>query len=170
MQSDDDRTIRSGEEDVDLPDELIQGLKRIDKAVALVSPDADRRVAEAARAHFGQRPRRARTAGLRWAMAGSLAASLLVGVLFWRTQTPMEPIRVASVAPVPNDIDGSGVVDILDAFALARMAHGDRVSATRAKTDSLPRMAREDRPSATQTEIDALAMSIVALDGTAERL
>lgn len=170
MQSDDDRTIRPGEEDVDLPDELIQDLKRIDKAVTLVSPGADRRVAEAARAHFARRPRRARKTGLRWAMAGSLAASLLVGVLFWRTQTPMEPIRVASVAPVPNDIDGSGVVDILDAFALARRTREERASATRAKADSLPRMAREDRPSAARTEVDALAMSIVALDGTAERL
>ncbi len=169
MQSDDDRTIRSGE-DVDLPDELIQGLKRIDKAVAFVSPDADRRVAEAAKAHFGQRPRRARAAGLRWAVAGSLAASLLVGVLFWRTQTPMEPIRVASVVPVPNDIDGSGAVDILDAFALARMAREGSVSATRAKTDSVRRMARTDGASATRAEIDALAMSIVALDVAAERL
>ena len=170
MQSDDDRTIRSGEEDVDLPDELIQGLKRVDRAVAVVSPDADRRVAEAASAHFGQRPRRARAARLRWAMAGSLAASLLVGVLFWRTQTPMEPIRVANVVPVPNDIDGSGAVDILDAFALARMAHEGSVPATRAKTDSVPRMARTDGASATRAEVDALAMSIVALDGTAERL
>ena len=170
MQSDDDRTIPSGDEHVDLPDELILGLKRVDKVVALVSPDADRRVAEAARAHFRQRPRRARTAGLRWAMAGSLAASLLVGVLFWRTQTPMEPIRVASVAPVPNDIDGSGAVDILDAFALARRAREERVSAARAKTDSLRRMAREERALTTHIEIDALAMSIVALDGSAERL
>ena len=103
-------------------------------------------------------------------MAGSLAASLLVGVLFWRTQTPMEPIRVASVAPVPNDIDGSGVVDILDAFALARMAREGSVPAIRAKTDSVPRMARTDGASATRAEIDALAMSIVALDVTAERL
>ena len=144
----DDRTILADDEDLDLPDELIQGLARLDKAVAVMSPDADRRIAEAARVHFGERPRRARSAGRRWAMAGSLAASLLVGVLFWRAQTPVEDLRVASVA---NDIDGSGVVDILDAFALARMQAADRTPAA-------------------QAEIDALSMRIVALDGSPEKL
>ncbi len=148
MQRDDDRTILADDEDLDLPDELIQGLARLDKAVAVMSPDADRRIAEAARVHFGERPRRARSAGRRWAMAGSLAASLLVGVLFWRAQTPVEDLRVASVA---NDIDGSGVVDILDAFALARMQAADRTPAA-------------------QAEIDALSMRIVALDGFPEKL
>ena len=148
MQRADDRTTLADDEDLDLPDELIQGLARLDKAVAVMSPDADRRIAEAARAHFGERPRRARAAGRRWAMAGSLAASLLVGVLFWRTQTPVEDLRVASVA---NDIDGSGVVDILDAFALARMQAADRTPAA-------------------QAEVDALSMRIVALDGFPENL
>ena len=151
MQRDDDRTILADDEDLDLPDELIQGLARLDKAVAVMSPDADRRIAEAARAHFGERPRRARSAGRRWAMAGSLAASLLVGVLFWRAQTPVEDLRVASVANVANDIDGSGVVDILDAFALARMQAADRTPAA-------------------QAEVDALSMRIVALDGFPEKL
>ena len=59
MQRDDDRTILSGEEDLDLPDELIESLARFDRAVAVLSPDADRRIAEAARTQFGQRPRRA---------------------------------------------------------------------------------------------------------------
>ena len=148
MQRADDRTTLANDEDLDLPDELIQGLARLDKAVAVMSPDADRRIAEAARAHFGERPRRARAAGRRWAMAGSLAASLLVGVLFWRTQTPVEDLRVASVA---NDIDGSGVVDILDAFALARMQAADRTPVA-------------------QAEVDALSMRIVALDGFPENL
>ena len=148
MQPDDDRSTLADDEDLDLPDELIQGLARLDKAVAVMSPDADRRIAEAARAHFGERPRRARAAGRRWAMAGSLAASLLVGVLFWRAQAPVEDLRVASVA---NDIDGSGIVDILDAFALARMRAADRTPAA-------------------QAEIDALSMRIVALDGSPEKL
>ena len=151
MQRDDDRTTLADDEDLDLPDELIQGLARLDKAVAVLSPDADRRIAEAARAHFGERPRRARSAGRRWAMAGSLAASLLVGVLFWQAQTPVEDLRVASVASVANDIDGSGVVDILDAFALARMQAADRTPAA-------------------QAEVDALSMRIVALDGFPEKL
>lgn len=153
MQSDDDRTIGSGEEDPDLPDELIRGLAGLDKTVAVLSPETDRRISEAARVQFGQRPRRVRTAKRRWALAGSLAASLLVGVLFWRTYIPVKSpeIMVATVARIPNDIDGSGAVDILDAFALARMERGDRGVAAQAK-------------------IHALAASVVALDGSAGKL
>ena len=143
----------SAEEEIDLPEELIRELAHLDRSVAVMSPEADRRIAEAASEHFGTRPRRARPAGFRWAMAGSLAASLLVGVLLWRTYTPMEPagLRVATVARIPDDIDGSGAVDILDAFALARMARADQAPAAQAK-------------------VDALAMSVVALDKSAEKL
>ncbi len=153
MQPDDDRMTPAGdEEDFDLPGELIQGLARLDPSVAVLSPETDRRIAEAVRAHFGERrPRRARPAARRWAMVGSLAASLLVGVLFWRTYTPVETTRLARVASVADDIDGSGTVDILDAFALARVEPGGRGAAARAK-------------------IDALAMSIVALDGSGGKL
>ena len=153
MQSDDEKSIRNGEEDLDLPDELIRGLAGLDKAVAVLSPDTDRRISEAARAQFGERPRRTRTAKRRWAMAGSLAASLLVGVLFWRTYIPVKSpeIMVATVARMPNDIDGSGTVDILDAFALARMEGGHRTATV-------------------QVRIDAVAASVVALDGSAGKL
>ena len=152
MQRDDDRTIVSEEEDLHLPEELMEGLAGLDKAVAVLSPETDRRIAEAVRAHFGDRPsRRAPTAKRRWALAGSVAASLLVGLLFWRAQTPVETLQVARVADVADDIDGSGVVDILDAFALARMEPDGRTAALQAR-------------------IDALTASIVALDGSAEKL
>ena len=49
-----------------------------------------------------------------------------------------------------DDIDGSGVVDIRDAFALARMAG-------------------EDRTPAAQERIDALAMRVVALHAASGR-
>jgi len=145
------RGVPSAEEEIDLPEDLIQGLARLDRTVAVMSPEADRHIAEAAKDHFADRPRRARPAGFRWAMAGSLAASLLVGVLFWRTYTPVETTRLARVASVADDIDGSGTVDILDAFALARVERGGRGAGARAK-------------------IDALAMSIVALDGSGGKL
>ena len=149
MQRNHDRTIGSGEEHIELPDELIDGLADLDRAVAVLSPETDRRIVEAARAHFARRPsRRALVSKRRWALAGSLAASLLVGVLFWRAQTPVETLRVATVA---NDIDGSGAVDILDAFALARMERGGPTAAVQAR-------------------IEALAASIVALDVSAEKL
>ena len=181
MQSDDYRTKRSGDEgDLQLPDDLVQGLKRLDTAVAVISPDADRRVAEAAAAHFGERPRRARGTGRRWAMAGSVAASFLVGVVFWRMQTPVKEARlaptapaggVAVMAPVADDIDGSGGVDILDAFALARMARrAGTQPAADTPGDVRARVARTDRTPAAQARIDALAMRVVALNGAGEKL
>lgn len=184
MQPDDYRTNRSGdEEDLQLSEDLVQGLKRLDTAVAVISPDADRRVAEAAAAHFGERPRRARGTGRRWAMAGSLAASFLVGVVFWRMQTPVEEARLAPAAPAApaggvavmapdaDDIDGSGGVDILDAFALARMARrAGTPPAADAPGDVRARVARTDRTPAVQARIDALAMKVVALNGAGEKL
>ena len=147
------RGVPSVEEEIDLPEEMVQELTRLDRSMTVMSPEADGRIAAAARDHFGTRPGRTRPAGFRWAMVGSLAASLLVGVLLWRMQTPMGPadLRVTTVAGISDDIDGSGAVDILDAFAMARMARGDQAPAARVK-------------------IDALAMSIVALDGSAEKL
>jgi hypothetical protein len=62
------------------------------------------------------------------------------------------------------------VVDILDAFALARMARDGRVTATEARTDAPVEAARTYRVSAMQARIDALAMNIVAVNGTAEKL
>ena len=128
-------------ESIELPYELIQEMQRLDKSLAVLTPDADRRVAAAAAGHFGRRAQRARPATRRWAMTGALAASVLIGVFVVRMQTVMEP------EPPANDIDGSGVVDILDAFALARRNQRSQVAA--------------------QAEIDALIMDIVALDGTA---
>ena len=128
-------------ESIELPGGLIQEMERLDKSMAVLTPAVDRRIGAAAATHFRQQPERARPAARRWAMAGGLAASLVIGVSVVRMQTTMEP------EPLANDIDGSGVVDILDAFALARINPG--------------------RAAAAQAEIDALIMNIVALNGTA---
>ena len=128
-------------ESIELPGDLIQEMERLDKSLAVFTPDVDRRVAAAAAGHFRHRPEGVRRARRRWAMAGGLAASLVIGVFLVRMQTTPGP------EPLANDIDGSGVVDILDAFALARMNQGT--------------------PAAAQPEIDALITSIVALSGSA---
>ena len=133
--------MKSESEPIELPSDLIREMKRLDKSLAVLTPDVDRRVAAAAAEHFRQRPERARPATRRWAMASGLAASLVIGVFLVRLQTTPGP------EPLANDIDGSGVVDILDAFALARMNQGP--------------------PAAAQAEIDALITNIVALNGTA---
>ena len=126
-------------ESIELPSDVVAGLKRLDKSVAVLTPAVDRHVAEVAAAHFAQRPDTVRPMRSRWAVAGTLAASLMVGVFLVRVQSDLETARLA------NDIDGSGVVDILDAFALARM-NGELAQAS-------------------QAEIDALIMNIVALNG-----
>lgn len=125
-------------ESIELPNDVVERLRRLDKSVAVLTPAVDRRVAEAAAAHFEDRPERVYLKVRRWAVAGTLAASLAVGVFLVRSHTDMESAMLA------NDIDGSGIVDILDAFALARM----------------------NDTAASQTQIDVLIRDIVALNGT----
>ncbi len=126
-------------ESIELPNDVAEGLKRLDKSVALLTPAVDGRVTDAAAAHFAERPDRRRPARRRWAVAGTLAASLAVGVFLVRMQTGMEQAMLA------DDFDGSGAVDILDAFALARM----------------------DEERVAQAQVDALIAEIVALNGIA---
>ena len=133
--------MKSEPESIELPGDLIGEMERLDKSMAVLTPAVDRRITAAAAAHFRQRPQRARPVARRWAMAGGLAASLVIGVFLVRMQT------TPGSGPLANDIDGSGVVDILDAFALARINQGP--------------------PAAAQPEIDALMASIVALNGSA---
>ena len=125
-------------ETVELPRDIVERLERLDRSVSMLTPAVDRQVREAAAAHFAERPTRVRTIPQRWAVVGTLAASLVAGTFLVRMQTGMEATLLA------NDIDGSGVIDILDAFALARM----------------------DDATGSQAEIDALIRDIVALDGT----
>lgn len=124
-------------ETVELPRDIVERLERLDRSVSMLTPAVDRQVREAAAAHFAERPDSERPASRRWAVLGTLAAILVAGAFLVRMQTGMEATLLA------NDIDGSGVVDILDAFALARM-------------DGAP---------GSQAEIDALIRDIVALDG-----
>ncbi len=125
-------------ETIELPGDIVERLERLDKSVSVLTPAVDRQVREAAAVHFVQRPDRVRSTSRRWAVVGTLAASLVAGVFLVPMQTGMEATMLA------NDIDGSGVVDILDAFALART----------------------DRAPGSQAEIDALIRDIVALNGT----
>lgn len=124
-------------ESIELPGNVVEQLERQDKSMALLTPSVDQRIREAAAAHFAQRPDRVRPTPRRWAVVGTLAASLVAGAFLVRMQTGIQAPLLA------NDIDGSGVVDILDAFALARM----------------------DAASGSQAEIDALIGDIVALNG-----
>jgi hypothetical protein len=104
----------------DLPPELVARLKRGDSSQPIVDPRTDAAVLDRARAYFAGRrerprlPQRARWASL--AAAAAIAVALLVVQPFERARDP-------------DDVDGSGRVDILDAFAVARMPGGDDRSA-----------------------------------------
>ncbi len=115
----------------ELPDTLVARLERADRSQAIVDPRTDRAVIDDARRYFlTARPRRARQAVMRWALPLAAAAALLVAVLVLR------PFGLQRLA---DDVDGSGRVDILDVFALARSQ-------------------------ADQASVDALAARIVSLD------
>jgi hypothetical protein len=114
----------------DLPESLVASLKRAERAQAIVDPGRDRAILDAARRYFvSARPGRLRTPALRWALPLAAAAALLVALLF------VQPFGPKTSA---DDVDGSGHVDILDAFALARsQADRDRVDALAARIVSL---------------------------------
>lgn len=147
----------------ELPIKLVERLRRTDASTPSVDPAVDRGVLEQAKAHFAGRasapalrsrgvarrrsPRRSASVSragrrpierrARWA-AGVAAASVIVAALLL-----VRPVGWQGVAG-PDDIDRSGQVDILDAFALARMRAAGRT--------------------VTQAEIDALAARVVALE------
>jgi hypothetical protein len=114
----------------DLPDSLVARLKSAERAQAIVDPRTDRAILDEARRYFTvSRPRRAAKPALRWALPLAAAAALLVALLI---------VQPFGTKRSPDDIDGSGRVDILDAFALARsQADRERVDALAARIVSL---------------------------------
>jgi len=113
-----------------LPDALVARLKRADRSQPIVDPRTDHAIIADARRHFlaARRPR-PRKPVIRWALPLAAAAALLVAVLVLR------PFGLQRSA---DDVDGSGRVDILDAFALARsQADQQKVDALAARIVSL---------------------------------
>lgn len=120
---------------IELPQALLERLKEQDRSVAMLTPQTDRAVAEQARAQFAQRPSvRRRNYAPAWGLSAAAAAALVF--VFFAAQEP----------PLPGDYDGSGSVDVLDAFALSR------------ELTQNPQLAAND-------SVDSLMQRIVALDG-----
>jgi hypothetical protein len=112
----------------ELPDLLVARLQRADRSQAIVDPRTDRVVIDDARRYFASRPRRARLAVMRWALPLAAAAALLAVLV----------LRPFGLQRAADDVDGSGRVDILDAFALARsQADQESVDALAARIVSL---------------------------------
>ena len=116
-----------------LPSAITERLENADRAVVIASPATDRAVLNHAAEHFSARPRRRN-----WAVPAAVAASVILALFVLRSTGVFGPNPVST-----DDIDGSGRVDILDVFALARMSAD-------ASLDS-------------QADIDSLAARIVSL-------
>jgi hypothetical protein len=125
--------------DIELPQALIDRLTEQDSAVAMLTPDIDRAIVAAAQAQFAARtdvpaPQRA----AEWVPAWSLAAAAAAAFVF---------VVVAVRDPsLPGDYDGSGNVNVLDAFTLSR------------ELSENPQFAANDT-------VATLMQRIVALDG-----
>ncbi len=122
------------EQDAQLPKDLIDELKRIDRAPAVITSRVDRSLATMARAHF------APLGVPRWQSPGAwsvAAAACVLAVALVTTNRLSDQVDTSIYA----DIDGSGQIDIADVLALARTGQG-----------------------VDQTALDAFAFRLVALD------
>jgi hypothetical protein len=103
-----------------LPDELVARLKELDRSRPIVDPRTDSAILDRARATFASRPERRVRVARRWTVPAVAAAIVLAALL-------VQPLR--DLGRDPNDVDGSGRVDVLDAFALARAGNDQRSAA-----------------------------------------
>ena len=112
-----------------LPDQLIRHLRQERQTTLLVPRELDRAILDEAERHFARRRPRRNPA---WRYL-PMAATLLVAVLV---------LRQFAFGPAPDaestaDVDGSGQVDVLDAFALARRQAAGDTTVTDASIDEL---------------------------------
>ncbi len=143
----------------DLPD-LARDLAALANQRIEVPSDIDDAVMAAARSALSER-RRGTVAGRRWApwtaAAAGLALVVWAGSLLLTRTVPLRGVPQQLVS-VPGDLDRSGRVDILDAFALARQLDSD-IAPTAGDFNGDGRVDRAD--------VDAIAMAAVRLtEGT----
>ncbi|HMB72976.1 MAG TPA: hypothetical protein VKQ06_05355, partial [Gammaproteobacteria bacterium] len=114
-----------------LPDAIAERLKARDRSVSMLTPAVDRAILDAAEAQFA-RPR-ARPAG-RWYVPAAAAAAVALVALFFVRPFDDSPIGAGRLA---DDVDGSGQVDILDAFSLARSRQAGSANVNQDRIDDL---------------------------------
>lgn len=127
------------ETEIELPRALVERLRQQDRTIRALTPQVDRKVIAAAQSQFAERnatqtvPHTAHQASA-WGIAAAAAAALAFVVVTLRDPQ------------LPGDYDGSGSVNVLDAFALSR------------ELSENPQFAANDT-------VDSLMNRIVALDG-----
>jgi len=123
------------EQFADLPEALIERLRARERSVSQLTPAVDRAVLEAAKEQFA--PRHSRPAVVRrWYYPAAAAAAVALIALF--VARPFDDERPDALR-LADDVDGSGQVDILDAFALARARAADPADVNADRIDSLMR-------------------------------
>jgi hypothetical protein len=118
----------------ELPEAIIERLRSRDRGVSMLTPRVDQTVVERARTQFAAR--RSRPAARRWYTARVAAAAAAVGLVALFIARPFDQSR-QDAQRVADDVDGSGQVDILDAFALARARQADPGTVSQELIDAL---------------------------------
>jgi hypothetical protein len=116
-----------------LPDAIVERLRARERSVAVLTPAVDRTVAEAARTRFAPRRRRP-AAARRWQIPAAAAAAVALLALFIARPFDEAGIEILRLA---DDVDGSGQVDILDAYALARARRDDPAAVSQSRIDEI---------------------------------
>ena len=114
-----------------LPDALVERLRARDRGIPMLTPAVDRALAEAARSQFAARRKPSRDRRLRYPAAAAAALALAALLIVRPFGESVVETRLA------DDIDGSGSVDILDAFALARERQADPAAISQRRVDEL---------------------------------
>ena len=122
-----------------LPAELVEQLRARERRVASLTPAVDRAIDAAAREQFA--PRRLRPAARRrWQVPAAAAAAVALLALFVLRPYQTEPTDGPPAgARLADDVDGSGQIDILDAFALARARAEDPDAVSQDRIDRITR-------------------------------
>jgi hypothetical protein len=155
-------THNQASEHADAPESLpalASGLKAIASHQSAATPDeADRRMRHAIQHHFAQQGRRSTSRRRMLGWSGAIAALLGLAITAWLL-VPRQPVATtwSLVEVQPADIDRSGRVDILDAWALARQVEANATASSGLDINGDGVVDHRD--------VDAVAMQAVSISG-----
>ena len=117
-----------------LPDALVARLKARERAVGVLTPSVDRAIEDRARSQFSPRRRRIAAAARGWRYGAIAAAAVVLVAVFIAQPFVRTELEREALA---DDVDGSGRVDVLDVFALARSRASDPDAVSQGRIDAV---------------------------------